>query len=135
VFEAKEEDPSWVYQIYVTIDGNFKLEQLMQRNGEMDVRLRDGRGFLVGIEKYMEFLELTKDWVQPVSIEVYCLAMKADKGSFNSLKRSTCNEFYNQNNADVPVDHLMWRGLVSLACARHGCFFPNASMNIKSGEQ
>ncbi|THU93544.1 hypothetical protein K435DRAFT_903555 [Dendrothele bispora CBS 962.96] len=114
VFAAKDGDPEWVYRIYVTIDGNFKLEQLMQRNGEMEVRLRDGRGFLVGIDKYMEFLKRTEGWIQP---------------------RSTCNEFYNQNNVDLPVDHLMWRGLVSLACARHGCFFPNASMNIKSGEQ
>ncbi|THU86296.1 hypothetical protein K435DRAFT_868422 [Dendrothele bispora CBS 962.96] len=114
VFSVKEGDPPWVYRIYVTIDGNFKLEQLMQRNGEMEVRLRDGKGFLVGIDKYMEFLDKTQDWVQP---------------------RSTCNDFYNQNNTDKSVDHLMWRGLVSLACARHGCFFPNASMNMKSGEQ
>ncbi|THU99488.1 hypothetical protein K435DRAFT_622643, partial [Dendrothele bispora CBS 962.96] len=26
-------------------------------------------------------------------------------------------------------------GLVSLACAQHGCFFPNGSMNIQVGEQ
>ncbi|KAK7461402.1 hypothetical protein VKT23_008580 [Stygiomarasmius scandens] len=111
---ADPDDPAWVYRIYVTMDGNFKLEQLRTRNGDLDVRLRDNQGFLVGIDKYMEFLERTKDWVQP---------------------RSTCNAFYNQDHADVPVDHLMWRGLVSLACARHGCFFPNGSMNIQVGEQ
>ncbi|THU95789.1 hypothetical protein K435DRAFT_665593 [Dendrothele bispora CBS 962.96] len=96
VFDAKPGDPLWLYHIYVTMDGNFKMEQLFPKNVEADVRLRDDQGFLVGMDNYMEFLNRTKDW------------------------RSTCNAFYNQDHADVPVDHLMWRGLVSLACARHG---------------
>ncbi|THU80293.1 hypothetical protein K435DRAFT_695972 [Dendrothele bispora CBS 962.96] len=113
LFEAQADDPSWLHRIYVTMDGDFKMEQLKQRSPESEVRLRDGQGFLVGREKYMEFLERTEDWVQPVS-------------------RSTCNDFHNQDHADVSVDHLMWRGIASLACARHGLLNnPSTPTNVK----
>ncbi|THU81806.1 hypothetical protein K435DRAFT_614192, partial [Dendrothele bispora CBS 962.96] len=115
LFSFGPNDPSWMRRIYLAMDGNFKMEALRMRRPDLDVPLRDGLGFMVPIKQFHDHLELTKP--------------------FQPEPRGTCRS---QNQVDHPeksLRHLQYRGIASLACARHGCFFPKASMNIENGEQ
>ncbi|KAK7436554.1 hypothetical protein VKT23_019108 [Stygiomarasmius scandens] len=110
------EDPDYLWKIDYVIDGNFKLEQLRMRNPSKDVILRDGLGFMVQSTRYNDYMKRTEkeNVVQ---------------------EKSTCNAFNAQNNPGTRRPHLLYRGVASIACARHRVFVPHASANIPNGEQ
>ncbi|THU97242.1 hypothetical protein K435DRAFT_663020 [Dendrothele bispora CBS 962.96] len=114
VFERKDGDTDEMYTISLVMDGNFKLQGQKTRNPQDDVQLRRGTGLMTDNDEYKRFLGKTKTHVQ---------------------KRMTCYQAEDDRQKSRPTDHLLWGGLASIACSRHGCFFPNASMNIRRAEQ
>lgn len=49
-------------------------------------------------------------------------------------QRSTCHEHRAVNNQNQSHAHLDATGIGAIACARHGCFYPNSVVNFRKGE-
>ncbi|KAK7435678.1 hypothetical protein VKT23_019510 [Stygiomarasmius scandens] len=114
VFVKKEGDSDRLHSLSFVLDGNFKVGAERMRNQQDDVQLRKGTGCMTDNNEYKQFLDETKGHVQ---------------------RKMTCYEAEDERQKNRPNDHLLWAGLASIACSRHGCFVPNASMNIKKSEQ
>ncbi|THV00652.1 hypothetical protein K435DRAFT_610461, partial [Dendrothele bispora CBS 962.96] len=108
-------DPAWMRRINLVMDGCFKMEALRMRRPDLDVPLRDGLGFMVPIKQFNDHIEFTNQ--------------------FQPEPRGTCRSHNQVDHPEKSLRHLQYRGIASLACARHGCFWPKASMNIENGEQ
>jgi hypothetical protein len=58
---------SWKYTRTVVMDGNFKAEHMHDRRPNDQVSLMDGRGYMVGREKYQDYLSATNHPVEASS--------------------------------------------------------------------
>ncbi|KAF8836074.1 hypothetical protein BDN67DRAFT_911829 [Paxillus ammoniavirescens] len=104
---AEEGDLShWKYTRTVVMDGNFKAEHMHDCRPDDQVCLMDGRGYMVGRERYQDY-----------------------------LKRSKCNNHWAVNQANVNRHKLEATGIGGCACACHGCFVPHAIIDFQKGEQ
>jgi hypothetical protein len=46
-----------IYQPSIVADGNFKLDNVIMKKADQDVSLSDGRGFMVGHDRYQKHIE------------------------------------------------------------------------------
>ncbi|KIK73641.1 hypothetical protein PAXRUDRAFT_20647 [Paxillus rubicundulus Ve08.2h10] len=51
----------WKYSWTIIIDGNFKAEHMDDKKPDDQVFLMDGKGYMVGQEKYHDYLKAAKD--------------------------------------------------------------------------
>jgi hypothetical protein len=53
--------PNWVTRRTITVDGNFHADHIKMRRPDMDVRLANGRGYMVEDDVYKEYLSIAKE--------------------------------------------------------------------------
>ncbi|KAG2139103.1 uncharacterized protein EDB93DRAFT_1242006 [Suillus bovinus] len=103
----------WKYTQSFVMDSNFKAEHLHPIKPFDKVWLADGLGFIVGKDRYKAHLAEAAD----------------------TLEKSSCNNHWAVNQANVTQHKLESMGIGGVACARHGCFVPHAMVNFQKGER
>ncbi|KAF9471221.1 hypothetical protein BDN70DRAFT_820283 [Pholiota conissans] len=101
-----------VYIRFFVADGNFKADHVRQKSGDTDIWLSEGGGMMPPRKYYQAFLGAAENLKAPcqANFRVLELAMMLSKA---------CDK----------------TGVVSVACARHGCFAPNSLVDLSRGEQ
>lgn len=51
------------------------------------------------------------------------------------LQKSTCSDHKAVNRVNATQGHLQATGIGAVACARHGCFFPQSVVDFQKGER
>ncbi|KAF8965105.1 hypothetical protein BDZ97DRAFT_1659385, partial [Flammula alnicola] len=103
-----------VYQRVFVADGNFKADHVRQAKPSKDVWLSEGGGMAPTREEYFAFLK--------IAIE------RLTKAPCENTFRAIMNALLASSACDIT-------GLVGIACARHGCYAPNALVDLFKGEQ
>ncbi|TFK59425.1 hypothetical protein BDN72DRAFT_780779 [Pluteus cervinus] len=101
------------YTLYLSMDGNFRLQRLNKRQDPDDVALNNGTGCFVKYDEYREYLK----GVSPSEEDSTCAHLQAVKMQ-NSIKFK---------NAVVS-------GVISVQCARHGIYMPKGTADLEKGE-
>ncbi|KAF8952217.1 hypothetical protein BDZ97DRAFT_2066652 [Flammula alnicola] len=110
----KEDLNRAVYQRVFVADGNFKADHVRQAKPSKDVWLSEGGGMAPTREEYFAFLK--------IAIE------RLTKAPCENTFRAIMNALLASSACDIT-------GLVGIACARHGCYAPNALVDLFKGEQ
>lgn len=120
----------WLYTRTIVIDGNFTADHLKMRRPENDVALNPGSRYTVEPTRYqahletaVDFREVSNPWVYPASLEP------------DFVKKSTCSDHKAVNRVGLTQGHLQATGIGAVACARHGCFFPQSVVDFQKGER
>jgi hypothetical protein len=53
--------PNWVTRRTITVDGNFHADHIKMRRPEHDIKLTDGRGYMVEEAQYEQYLSVAKE--------------------------------------------------------------------------
>lgn len=53
--------PDWVTRRTIAVDGNFHADHIKMRRPDLDIKLTDGLGYMVGEERYGEYLAVAKE--------------------------------------------------------------------------
>jgi len=120
----------WLYTRSIVIDGNFTADHLKMKRPENDVALSPGGRYMVEPSRYQAHLESAIDH-REVSNPWDCLSILAP----NSVKKSTCSDHKAVNRVNQTQGHLQATGIGAVACARHGCFFPQSVVDFQKGER
>ncbi|KAK7681502.1 hypothetical protein QCA50_015234 [Cerrena zonata] len=100
------------YMPTLVVDGNFKQEHLKMKQSKDDVPLSDGHGYMVGKERFDQYIKsVPKTAVEP----------------------STCHEHDAVKSQNSTRAHLDATGIGAVAC-KHGCFYPHSVVNFQKGE-
>jgi len=120
----------WLYTRSIVIDGNFTADHLKMKRPENDVALSPGGRYMVEPTRYQAHLKSAIDH-REVSNFCNCLSvLKPD-----SIKKSTCSDHKAVNRVNQTQGHLQATGIGAVACARHGCFFPQSVVDFQKGER
>lgn len=114
----------------VVMDGNFSLEMMKAKNPEDDVSLADGHGFMAEDGPYKAHLQRATESKQVRSHRTGNRAFLK-----HCHQRSTCHEHRAVNKANQNRHNLEATGVGATACARHGCFVPQAVVDFQKGER
>ncbi|TFK61216.1 hypothetical protein BDN72DRAFT_778500 [Pluteus cervinus] len=101
------------YTLFLSLDGNFRLQRVNKRQDLDDVALNDGSAYFVRNDEYLDY---TKE-VQPSSDNSTCAHLRA-------VRLQNVIKF---KNAAVS-------GVVCVQCARHGFYMPNGTADLEKGE-
>ncbi|KAL0955060.1 hypothetical protein HGRIS_003978 [Hohenbuehelia grisea] len=107
------DDPLWLLEPKLALDGNFKCDHLQMKRPEHDVWLRNGSAYLVNHSLYEKHLRVTN----------------------NLQDKSRCANHKAVNQANAHHKHVDTTGIGATACARHGFFMPHSVVDFKKGEQ
>lgn len=97
----------------LTLDGNFEMNKLKSKKPHDDVKLSDGKAFLVEDEPYRRHLT--------IATEV--------------KEKSTCHQHKAVNEVNLNRQNLESTGIGAAACARHGCWYPRSVVDFQKGER
>ncbi|KAJ6573571.1 hypothetical protein DFH09DRAFT_1277149 [Mycena vulgaris] len=101
------------YTLYLSADGNFKLQRKNKCDDPDDVALNKGRGYFVEKEGYKKYLTLAKP--------------DEDLGTCAHFRASRMQNMAKFKNAVIT-------GVVAVQCARHGFYMPSGMVDLKKGE-
>jgi len=132
-------------QLALAGDGNFSADHVAQNPPSNDYYLLDGAGMFPNRQEYWDFLKtaMERNTVSTVSIPVPVPPPVPGPGArtnigadFHVLQRAACeNTFRAISNALCASKSCDVTGIVAIACARHGCFVPNAMVDLFKSEQ
>ncbi|KAF8811081.1 hypothetical protein BYT27DRAFT_7221743 [Phlegmacium glaucopus] len=109
------EDPArHVLLCFFVADGNFKADHVQQKKAAGDVWLSEGSGMIPRSQEYLSFLKSALE--------------RLTKAPCENTFRAIMNSLQASKACDV-------MGVVGIACARHGCYAPNALVDLFKGEQ
>ncbi|KAG6377669.1 hypothetical protein JVT61DRAFT_14434 [Boletus reticuloceps] len=109
----KNRYPSDTVALQYVVDGNFTAQHMKMKRPQDDVSLSDGLAYMVEDEPYQRHV--------------------ASAGE--NMERSTCQNHWAVNEANILRSNLRATGIGATACARHGCFVPHAIVDFYKGEQ
>lgn len=144
-----------MYKRIFVADGNFKADHVRQKNEDGDVWLSEGSGMIPKREEYLTFLasaieRLTVSNTIPLWLMVYRCQIRSDryrcratqaphkklKDSYFFFQKAPCeNTFRAITNALQASKLCDITGVFSIACGRHGCYAPQALVDMFKGEQ
>ncbi|KAJ7791866.1 hypothetical protein B0H13DRAFT_1675855 [Mycena leptocephala] len=101
------------FKLYLSGDGNFKLQRKNKRDDPDDVALNAGNGYFVETEEYQRYLKLVKP--------------TEDAGTCSHLRAARMQNISKFKNAVIS-------GVVAVQCARHGFYLPQGMVDLKKGE-
>ncbi|KAJ7230076.1 hypothetical protein GGX14DRAFT_344027 [Mycena pura] len=111
--EAAEENEKHKFTLFISTDGNFKLQRKNKRDDPDDIALNGGHGYFIPAEDYKQYF---KD-IKPSS----------DAGTCSHLKAARMQNIAKFKNAVIT-------GVVAVQCARHGFYLPQAIVDLLKGE-
>jgi hypothetical protein len=53
--------PNWVTRRTITVDGNFQADHIRMRRPDLDIKLTDGKGYMVEEEPFQDYLKEAKE--------------------------------------------------------------------------
>ncbi|KAG2005829.1 hypothetical protein CC2G_002197 [Coprinopsis cinerea AmutBmut pab1-1] len=110
----KSDPEDWKYQRSLVADGNFVLVHRKQKNqGEGDVFLKSGEGYMTERTRYKEHLKASEERKEPQTCHEHRAIADRSKG---------------HKGCDVT-------GVGAFACMRHGCFAPGSVVDFQKGER
>ncbi|KAF8815488.1 hypothetical protein BYT27DRAFT_7033672, partial [Phlegmacium glaucopus] len=112
--DVNRQQHRFVYKRTFVADGNFKANHICQKSPEGDVWLCDGSGMMPNRQEYFDFLKQAQE--------------KSTKAPCESTFRAITNALRGSKACDIT-------GIIGIACARHGCYAPNALVDLFKGEQ
>ncbi|KAJ3533262.1 hypothetical protein NMY22_g7406 [Coprinellus aureogranulatus] len=101
----------WLYRRYLVVDGNFVLDHMAVR--DEGTRLLNGAAYMTEPSRYAKHVAVTNERNEP----------------------STCAKLRAVSERDVFKKGYDVTGVVSVACARHGCFAPGGTVDLQKGEK
>ncbi|KAJ7238317.1 hypothetical protein B0H12DRAFT_973132, partial [Mycena haematopus] len=110
------------YTLFLSVDGNFKLQRKNKRDDPDDVALNDGAGYFVETEEYKRYVALAKP-VDDVSLsDPPCIP-------------GTCSHFQAARMQNIAkFKNAVISGVVAVQCARHGFYLPQGMVDLTKGE-
>jgi hypothetical protein len=127
----------FVFKHIFVADGNFKADHVRQKNSNTDVWLWDGAGMAPNQAEYGQFLQAAIERLMVGTVILAnAVAAAAELMYSPRLQRAPCeNKFRAISNAMLASKACDRTGVVAIACARHGCYAPNALVDLFQGEQ
>ena len=111
------------------IDGNFTADHSKMKRPENNVCLTPGGRYMVEPIRYethlQEALDYREVWFYPMGHHM----------ATNCPQKSTCSDHKAVNKVNTTQGHLQATGIGAVACARHGCFFPQSVVDFQKGER
>ncbi|KAJ7476287.1 hypothetical protein B0H11DRAFT_1727305 [Mycena galericulata] len=101
------------FTLFVSVDGNFKMQRKNKRDDPNDFALNDGNGYFVETEEYKRYLKVAK----PVE----------EAGTCPHLQAARMQNMAKFKNAVVT-------GVIAVQCARHGFYLPQGMVDLSKGE-
>ncbi|TFK61727.1 hypothetical protein BDN72DRAFT_777913 [Pluteus cervinus] len=101
------------YTLFVSADGNFRLQRANKRDDPDDLALNGGNAYFVEDSGYKEYLKT----VDPSSNQSTCAHLDA-------VKTQELRKF----------KHVAVSGVVSIQCSRHGFYLPQGTADLEKGE-
>jgi ABC-type arginine transport system ATPase subunit len=98
---------------------------------EEDVALSPGGRYMVEPKRYELHLSTGKE-IKQVSLHRRVMTLPA---LTLYLQKSLCSDHKAVNYVNTSQAHLTSTGIGAVACARHGCFFPNSVVDFQKGER
>ncbi|KAJ7466564.1 hypothetical protein B0H11DRAFT_1733162 [Mycena galericulata] len=111
--KAAEEGEKHKFTKYLSVDGNFKMQQKNKVSDPDDVALNDGHGYFVNTEQCKAYLAIAKPEEEP--------------GHCAHFRASRLQNIAKFKNAVIT-------GVVAVQCARHGFYSPDGMVDLKKGE-
>ncbi|KAF8205918.1 hypothetical protein K438DRAFT_2014304 [Mycena galopus ATCC 62051] len=103
------------FTLFLSVDGNFKLQRKYKRDDPNDFALNDGNGYFVETEDYKQYLKIAKP------------PLEEDLGTCTHLRAARMQNMAKFKNAVVT-------GVVAVQCARHGFYMPQGMVDLSKGE-
>ncbi|KAH9483512.1 hypothetical protein JR316_0002980 [Psilocybe cubensis] len=110
----REDTNQWVYKRIFVADGNFKADHVRSEKPSRDVWLSEGSGMIPDCTEYHAFLKSA----------IEALTGAPCENTFRAIQ----NSLLSKSPCDVT-------GIVGIACTQHGCYAPNALVDLFKGEQ
>lgn len=111
------------------IDGNFTADHLKTKRPENDIALSPGGRYMVEPTQYEAHLKSAKDFREVSDSKLYMILNP------DTVEISTCSDHKAVNRVSLTQGHLQATGIGAVACARHGCFFPQSVVDFQKGER
>ncbi|KAF8687043.1 hypothetical protein AX14_003749, partial [Amanita brunnescens Koide BX004] len=111
--QAAAKDEIHKYTLFLSTDGNFRLQRKNKRGNPDNVALNRGNVYFVETEKFKEYLQ----YVKPLE----------DSGTCAHLQAVHMQNIVKFKNAVVT-------GVVGVQCARHGFYMPQSMVDLTKGE-
>ncbi|TFK60799.1 hypothetical protein BDN72DRAFT_744711, partial [Pluteus cervinus] len=102
------------YTLFLSCDGNYRLQRMHKREDPDDVALNNGHAFFVQDD---EFKEHIKNMTSETTEDSTCAHLRAHR----------LQDIIKFKNAVIS-------GVVSVQCARHGFYSPNGTVDLEKGE-
>ncbi|KAJ3567379.1 hypothetical protein NP233_g6404 [Leucocoprinus birnbaumii] len=115
VLELSSEDKIHIYTLYVSADGNFRLQRKRKNDDPNDKGLNGGNAYFVNDDSFHEYLE--SQGLSVKDITLLCSKLKA-------VRQQDRSKF-----KDAIIS-----GVVAIQCARHGLYLPQAMVDLTKGE-
>ena len=117
------------------VDGNFTADHIKQKRPDDDIWLTDGEGMMAAREPYYSHIKAAKDIKEVCSsISVITLFL-----TLYDIQKHLCepleSTFRAVMDANVGSSIKDVNGVVTHACARHGCYCPGSIVNLPKGEK
>ena len=117
------------YTLFLSVDGNFRLQRKNKNSDPDDVALNNGHAYFVksaDFENYLNVVQPSDDVCQSF-ISTQTLLTVAQKGACAHLRAARMQNVIRFKNAVIS-------GVVGVQCARHGFYMPCGIVDLKKGE-
>nr|GAT45487.1 predicted protein [Mycena chlorophos] len=111
------DDKRHIATLFVSADGNFKLQRKNKKEDPEDFALNDGNAYFVPTADYRHFVEVTKADVRVPEEEGVCDHLRV-------IRTQNISKFKN----------CVINGVVAIVCARHGFYMPQGMVDLPNGE-
>ena len=117
---------------FISLDGNYRLSQLVKHCDPNDVPLNKGNAYFVNQDLFRNFLECHD---RDSSVQVSCKNILSVILTTTEFKDSLCSKLKAVRQQQlVKFKNTVFSGVVAGQCARHNFYLPQSIVNLVKGE-
>jgi len=117
------------YTLFLSTDGNFRLQRKNKRGDPDDVALNRGNAYFAETEKFREYSQRVKP---TEDVRDHFLSNLL---THNGLQPGTCAHLQAVRMQNiVKFKNAVISGVVGVQCARHGFYMPQSMVDLTKGE-
>lgn len=124
---------SWIYRLFVAIDGNFRLKRRKVSSDKRDPGLGHGWAFFVEESAFKEHLRV--NWNHKQDVRTHLVSGPQHTLTRLSFQRSSCVAHDAVDKPDKEARGLAASGVVGIVCTRHEFKLPNGVGDLQKGER